>query len=76
MSIYGHMPDPADFQASHENLIRYLDAEPDGQGRRRFVGYWLENDRVRGQVWHTDPTQWTARTEREGGTVRVLEEAA
>lgn len=67
-------PSLADFRARHETLIRYLDTEPDGQGRRRFAGYWIEQGRVRGQVWHTDPVYWTARAEREGDTVRVLEE--
>lgn len=66
-------PTPADFRSHHESLIRFLDTEPDGQGRRRFAGYWLEQGRVRGQVWHTDPAYWTSRAEREGGTVRVLE---
>ena len=70
------IPDPAEFRSSDETLIRYLDTEPDGQDRRRFVGYWLDQGRVRGQVWHTDPAYWTSRAEREGGTVRVLDQTA
>lgn len=66
-------PTPNDFQSTRESLIRYLDTGPDGLGRRRFAGYWLDEGRVRGQVWHTNPAQWTSRAEREGGTVRVLD---
>ncbi|WP_158070601.1 hypothetical protein, partial [Mycobacterium sp. NS-7484] len=66
-------PTVSEFRHPRECLIRYLDHEPDQLGRRQFVGYWLDNNRVRGQVWHSDPTTWTARTERDGGTVRTLE---
>ncbi|WP_280201284.1 hypothetical protein [Nocardia cyriacigeorgica] len=68
------MPRPSDFRTPREHLVQFLDDGPDRRGRRQFAGYWIDHDRVRGQVWHTDPITWTTRTEREGGTVRILEE--
>lgn len=78
MTAQPTLPIPAieDFRSEDEILIRFLDDDPDTQGRRHFLTFWLDGNLkngVRGQRHHGEPAAFTARTERDGGSVRVIE---
>lgn len=66
-------PQISDFTNDTETLIHFIDADSDSLNRRRFAAFWIDQGRVRGQVFHTDIAQFTRREEFDNRTARVIE---
>jgi len=71
------LPDVTEFTGRAETLVRVLPGEHSGADTVRLISYWLNNDPagppVRGQVFHTSISQFTAREQAAGITVRIIE---
>ena len=73
MSATFTLPTLDDFASELETLITFIDkGTEDTLGRRQFAAFWIDQDRIRAQVFRTDLKQFIRREEMDHRETRIV----